>query len=205
VKLAANSSGKTVSQFTEANPQNNDTDNGQRAAAFTEDRAQVFLLRWHPMSPTDLVPSDSTWSACPSGELRMLSQRLKRERRARAVLRATGASATAVLTVSLGAWLFVTAAPRAQAARITCPDVHGCAEQYLAGTLDDNLKARVELHLARCRKCRDWLEAQRHSGHESPATQSRRAAPFNARPTATLVSMERPQSRELASVGPATW
>ncbi len=116
------------------------------------------------------VPNDiSEWDDCPSGKIRDLSHRF-RQKSNKPVRTAAAVSVVAMLMV--GAFLFVRPESKEKIvpfANITCADVAKHAKEYLAGGLDNQLRARISRHLIECPHCRPEFEKfkqQEQSQHE---------------------------------------
>lgn len=102
-----------------------------------------------------MTNAEGRWEACPPGELGRLGARL-RGRRRRLAVRAGGA--LAVLLTCVGLWT-LNARPRDMTfAGISCTRVTELAMAYGEGTLEPELRSRVDAHLEQCPRCHERFE-----------------------------------------------
>lgn len=103
--------------------------------------------------------NEPEWKSCESGFLVSMSQRAKSARRRRLATRMSLAVAVVLVAVSLGLW---TTGPRSYPGEnhfggIWCHEVKGDMAAYMAGTLPDEVKSRIEAHLRECAACREMM------------------------------------------------
>jgi hypothetical protein len=96
--------------------------------------------------------SNDRWARCSKGEVSGLVQLLEQKRQGRVIRRRIVGVAGLVLLA--GFFLAPGSFGVADAAQpVTCHDVYQHTEGFVAGTLDESLKARIEAHLDYCPGC----------------------------------------------------
>ncbi|MCA9087148.1 MAG: zf-HC2 domain-containing protein [Planctomycetaceae bacterium] len=45
---------------------------------------------------------------------------------------------------------------------ITCTEIHEAAAEFIAGHLQPAVAEKIETHLTQCKRCRDYIDEQRH-------------------------------------------
>lgn len=116
--------------------------------------------------------TNDQWNACGTGEVQQLVGRLQTRRRMRTARRAGAAAAGLLLLLSAGYFLADGSSktvpnagvPDHEINGIVCSEVLEHAEEYMAGTLDDDLQARIRGHLKSCAYCRERIETMRRDG-----------------------------------------
>lgn len=99
------------------------------------------------------------WEPCPPGEVRQLVQRIRGQRRRRAVLQvATGAVGLGLIA---GVLLLGRTPGDALYGGISCSEVMAQADAFVAGALHGELLDRIEQHLTACSHCRAAIDQLR--------------------------------------------
>ncbi len=107
--------------------------------------------------------STDNWNACPRGELKSLSTRL-RARRTRRNWARSFATLALVACAGVGAWSL---APQMEAmmdfkiAGIHCSRVLALAQEYAAHKLDPQVEEQIKTHIHRCPRCYLRFKAMR--------------------------------------------
>lgn len=105
--------------------------------------------------------ASNEWTPCHPGEIGGMVTSLKQRQRRKTVVRAAGVTSivivlAAVLTGVLGR--FSNGNPIFE--EIACQRVLELAPQYVAHQLDEGLHGQIDLHLERCKHCRDEIHAR---------------------------------------------
>ena len=100
------------------------------------------------------------WQSCEPGYLVALSQRVKTARRRRITLPVGSSIAVLVCAAALGLWGsgFWSAPRENYFGGIACHEVQESMPAMMAGTLPDELTARIEVHLQHCPACREMMQ-----------------------------------------------
>lgn len=101
------------------------------------------------------------WRPCQRGELSALVQRVGQARKREVRTRLTAAVSTAAMLLVLVGWMWQSSQPQPKQAmraipveqRISCREVFDLADQYVRHELDDDLQARIAIHLKACPRC----------------------------------------------------
>lgn len=96
------------------------------------------------------------WDACPDGMLGGLANRLQANRRAKSTQRAVGVASVLVL---IAGWLAFQVASDDE--QLTHADVRRHAEEFIAGTLDQETTERIQQHIDACPECRRMIAEMR--------------------------------------------
>jgi anti-sigma factor ChrR (cupin superfamily) len=101
-----------------------------------------------------LEKNEERWETCPTGAIARLGERLRRGRRRRMLLKASGAVAAASI---VGGVLFVQHRHQStgQLAALTCDEALRFAAAFREGTLDEATRAKVAAHVHHCETCRE--------------------------------------------------
>ncbi len=113
---------------------------------------------------------DSGWEACPAGEVTELVGRLRSRRRHETFRQVAIGTAALCLVLIAGSTLVHRVLDPAEPnfGGITCSEVTKHAEAYVAGTLDDELVRRIDVHLGQCTYCRDLIARMKKQGESAP-------------------------------------
>jgi hypothetical protein len=100
------------------------------------------------------------WKSCEPGYLVALSNRAKSARRRRFAVRVSTSIAVLICAAGLGLWSSgLWSTPRENYfGGIACHEVQEKMPAMMAGTLPDDLKARIEAHLLQCPACREMMQ-----------------------------------------------
>jgi hypothetical protein len=114
--------------------------------------------------------SSQEWRPCDSGLLVGFARRARSERRNRVVSRVAAGAAVVLLAVSVGLWGSGRWSGNEENyfGGIACHEVGKNLPAMMAGTISDELRAKVEEHLRQCPRCQEAMrkmEAGQTSGH----------------------------------------
>lgn len=111
------------------------------------------------------------WRTCPAGKLSGLAGRIRARRSRQATMLVAGKAAAAVgillLVVSGVRMLKGTGGADMRNGGISCTEVRRLAPEYMAGRTDDDVAARIRMHLGQCPLCQTFLEEMRRQSVES--------------------------------------
>jgi len=98
------------------------------------------------------MTSDENWSPVEPGTLHELNRQMSTDKVARTRRRALAA----VLAIGAGgSWL---ATRPTGPGGITCPELVSLGKEYVAGTLDANTIAKIDVHRSQCSSCDSHLK-----------------------------------------------
>jgi hypothetical protein len=105
--------------------------------------------------------SISDWHECPRGEVGRLVARLKSRRRREVVTQAVVAGTALSVIVIVGGFVIpsMLTTPEPSFGGVTCSALRAHAEDYLAGTLDEETRQSIDRHLSICYSCREYLRS----------------------------------------------
>ena len=109
------------------------------------------------------------WSPCPPETLTILSSVLKRRQRWNRLQRIVTISAAVLIIAAAGRYMISQTSPQPGGpmyAGISCHDVFQLLPDFIAGTVDDKQRLKIEAHLQVCSTCRvqeRQLRAQQHA------------------------------------------
>lgn len=95
------------------------------------------------------------WSPCPPGTLTNLAGRLKDQHRSRQ-RKKIAAAAAAMLAMAWGVTLWFATQPSVDSngyGGVSCVDVRSFLPQMAAGTISEEVRSKVEIHLTKCPAC----------------------------------------------------
>lgn len=101
-------------------------------------------------------PQPHDWTPCPAGELTKMVDARRARRRRKAVDRVAVVAASIMGCIALGGYtlgLFTPEGGVGPATGLTCSEVLPRLPDYVAGTLDEPLHARMTAHLRHCPSC----------------------------------------------------
>ncbi len=94
-----------------------------------------------------------SWEACPQGTLARVAAQRRAQLRSRQFTKAIAASAAVVVLLLAGTFLMPRSPSENDFGGILCSEVKPILPDYRAGTLDAELRAKVDTHLANCEMC----------------------------------------------------
>ena len=115
------------------------------------------------------------WSPCPPETLTVLSSVLKRRQRWNRIQRIVTISAAVLIIAATGRHLISQTSPQQAGhmyAGISCHDVSQLLPGFIAGTVDEKQRLKIEAHLQLCALCRGQERQLRDQLHPSASVNS---------------------------------
>ena len=105
----------------------------------------------------DPITEDNSWEPCSDGEIKSLVTSVRSSKQRTKTLRSVTLFATITSVALLCSLAFINPdQPKPNGKQIgglSCAEVLAQAEQYQNGTVSDELKEQIHLHLAHCKYC----------------------------------------------------
>ena len=142
----------------------------------------------------DPQQTNDNWEPCPPGTLTSLAQ-VEQIRQRRLFIAKTGGTAGAAALLLGTGWLAFNRNPAPMPGGIACERVKELAPKYIAQSLDVDLVARIDQHVAACEDCRTLIDSLRNATVSRRPASNTHPAPQNRSANSASLPVLRERSR----------